>query len=81
MKLQQMPGLASVAYAVQASIGCHEIVSQNGPFAIPFEVIPKQITDIVCLACSRDIDPYDKDEFRAMVDNLFEGGLGEEIRS
>ena len=74
MKLQHIPGLASVTYAVQALIECHEIVDQNGPLAIPFEVIPKQITDIVCLACSRDIDPYDKFEFRAVVDNLFRRG-------
>ena len=81
VKLQHMPGLASVTYAVQALIELHEMIEKNGPFTTPFAVIPKQITDIVCLACSRDIDPYDKDEFRAVVDNLFGGGLGENIRS
>ena len=81
MKLQHMPGLASVTYAVQALIECHEIVDQNGPFAIPFEVIPKQITDVVCLACCRDIDPYDTDAYRAQIDNAFGGELTELMAS
>ena len=81
VRMQQMPETASESYAVQAYSELQAIIQKNGQFAKPFADIPIQITDVVCLACCRDIDPYDTDAYRAQIDNASGGELTELMAS
>ena len=81
VRMQQMPDTASESYAVQAYSELQAIIQKNGQFAKPFADIPIQITDVVCLACCRDICPYDKVAYKAHIDKAFGGSITDLLAS
>ena len=80
-EMHSEPGRASLQYAIDTILELQRILDKNGPFDTPFEDYPKCIFDVVSLACSRGIDPYDKGAFKEVVDNAFGGELTELMAS
>ena len=80
-EMHSEPWRASLQYAIDALLELQRFLDKNGPFATPFEDYPKHIFDVVSLACSRGIDPYDKFAFKEVVERAFGDMIGNIMKS